>query len=47
MKNFAPDIKEEELMVIFKKFGDVTNIKLYPVDSDYKEYAYVRYRTPA
>lgn len=46
VKNFDPQTTEEGLTEIFKEFGEIESVKLFPVDKPEKAYAFVCFKTP-
>jgi len=46
VKNFDPHTSEEGLTEIFKEFGEIESVKLFPIDKPEKAYAFVCFKTP-
>jgi polyadenylate-binding protein len=46
VKNIDPNSTEEGITEIFKCFGDIESVKLFPTDNSPKAYAFVCYKTP-
>jgi len=46
VKNFDPNTSEEGLTEIFKEFGEIESVKLFPIDRPEKAYAFVCFKTP-
>jgi polyadenylate-binding protein len=46
VKNFDPNCTDKDLHEIFKDFGEIESIKLFPVDKVEKAYAFVCFKTP-
>lgn len=46
VKNFAPTSTEESLREIFKEYGEIESVKLFPIDKVDKAYAFVCFKTP-
>jgi len=46
VKNFDPKSTEENITEIFKEFGDIESVKLFPDGPGDKAYAFVCFKTP-
>ena len=46
VKNFDPLITEESLTQIFRQYGDIESIKLFPDGVQQKTYSFVSFKTP-
>ena len=46
VKNFLPTSTEDIIHDLFKEYGEIESIKLFPVDKQEKSYAFVCYKTP-
>jgi len=46
VKNFDPKSTEENMTEIFKEFGEIESVKLFPEGDCDKAYAFVCFKTP-
>merc|ERR1712160_69256 len=46
VKNFDPKFNDKDLQQIFQEHGEIESIKMFPIESTEKAYAFVCFKTP-
>lgn len=46
VKNFDPTCTDKDLCEMFKDYGEIESVKLFPIDKPEKAYAFVCFKTP-